>query len=157
MSLEIPYRSIPDMLAQRVAATPDNRAFGYPTDTGIAWMTWGEVGTRADRIAAGLLGLGIEPEERVSILASTRVDWLLADFGVMNAGAATTTVYPTTEPADAAYIVGDSESVMLIAENPDQAAKMKAANLPHLRHVVLMDGEPTAVPDLGVPVTTLAD
>src|SRR5215831_16506927 len=116
MSLEIPYRSIPDMLAQRVAATPDNRAFGFPTpDDGIGWMTWGEVGARAAAIGAGLLSLGVRPEDRVAILSSTRVDWLLADFGVMNAGAATTTVYPTTEPEEAQFIVGDSESVILIA------------------------------------------
>src|SRR5262249_38013742 len=86
-----------------------------------------------------------------------RVEWLLADFGIMNAGAATTTVYPSTEPADAAFIVGDSESVVLVAENPDQAAKMKGADLPHLRQIVIIDGLPGAVPALGVPVMTLAE
>ena len=54
MSLAIPYRSIPDMLAQRVAATPDARAFGYPDpDGGVGWMSWAEVGARATTIAAG--------------------------------------------------------------------------------------------------------
>ena len=147
MSLAIPYQSIPDMLAQRVAATPDKRAFGFPTaDGGIGWMTWAEAGTRADRIAAGLLGLGVGPEERVAILANTRVEWLLADFGVMNAGGATTTVYPTTEPDEASFIVGDSESVVLIAENAAQAAKVAGATLPYLRQIVLIDadGLPTA-------------
>ena len=87
MSLAIPYRSIPDMLAQRVAATPGDRAFGYPdADGGIGWMSWADVGARATTIAAGLLGLGVGPEDRVAILSSTRVEWLLADFGIMNAG-----------------------------------------------------------------------
>lgn len=149
MSLAIPYRSIPDMLAQRVAATPGKRAFGYPTGGvesggvesggGMGWMTWAEVAKRADAIAAGLLGLGVRPEDRVAILANTRVEWLLADLGIMNAGGATTTVYPTTGPGEASFIVGDSESVVLIAEDAAQAAKVAGAHLPHLRQIILID------------------
>jgi len=162
MSLEIPYRSIPDMLAQRVAATPDGKACGFPTsDGGVGWMTWAEVGTRSDRIAAGLLGLGVQPEERVAILASTRVDWLLADFGIMSAGGATTTVYPTTEPDEAGFIIGDSESVVLIAENADQAAKVAGADLPYLRQIVLIDAPAADADDVApagtVPAMSLKD
>jgi long-chain acyl-CoA synthetase len=158
MSLSVPYRSIPDMLAQRVAATPTAKAMGFPADAGIGWLTWGDVGVRADRIAAGLLGFGLAPEERVAILCSTRVEWLLADFGVMNAGGATTTVYPTTEPDEASYIVGDSESVVLIAENAAQASKVSGATLPHLRRIVLIDAaDRDSMAPVGVPVTTLAE
>jgi long-chain acyl-CoA synthetase len=158
MSLAIPYRSIPDMLAQRVAATPSARAFGYPEQGGgIGWMSWADVGARATTIAAGLLGLGVGPEDRVAILSSTRVEWLLADFGIMNAGGATTTVYPTTEPEEASFIVGDSESVVLIAENAAQAAKISGATLEHLRHVVLIDAVAGENVSVGVPVLSLAE
>ena len=81
-------------------------------------------------IAAGLHGLGVGLEDRVAILANTRLDWVLADLGIMCAGAATTTVYPTTEPEDAAYIIADSGSQVLIAENPAQQAKIKPAGRP---------------------------
>ena len=158
MSLAIPYRSIPDMLAQRVAATPDARAFGYPDrDGGVGWMSWAEVGARATTIAAGLLGLGVASEDRVAILSSTRVEWLLADFGIMNAGGATTTVYPTTEPEEASFIIADSESVVLIAENAAQAAKISGATLDHLRHVVLIDAVAGESVSVGVPVLSLAE
>jgi long-chain acyl-CoA synthetase len=138
MALDIPYRSIPDMFRQRVAESPERRALGYPTaDEQVAWLTWAQVGQRAAAIAAGLVGLGVAPEDRVAILSNTRVEWLLADFGVMCAGAATTTVYPTTEPEEAVYIVRDSGSKVLIAENADQAAKVAEAGL---AHVVVIDG-----------------
>jgi long-chain acyl-CoA synthetase len=156
MSLEVPYRSIPDLLAQRVAATPDKDAFGYPTpDGGIGWLTWSQVAERTDAIAAGLIGLGVRSEDRVAILSSTRVEWLLADFGIMNAAGATTTVYPTTEPEDTAYILSDSESVILIAEDAKQVAKIAGATLPNLRQVVVIDGD--AEPAGGVPTMTLAE
>src|SRR2546430_6244061 len=139
MALDIPYRSIPDMFRQRVAATPDREGLGYPTpDEGIAWLTWAEGSQRVTAIAAGLIGLGVAPEDRVAILCSTRVEWILADFGVMCAGAATTAVYPTTEPDEAVFIVRDSGSRVVIAENAAQAAKVEQA---HPSNVVLIDGD----------------
>ncbi|WJK38101.1 long-chain fatty acid--CoA ligase [Solwaraspora sp. WMMA2056] len=156
MALHVPYRSIPDMFLQRVAATPDKNAFASPAagDSGLTWLTWSQVAARTKAIAAGLYGLGVGNEDRVAILAGTRLEWVLADLGIMCAAGATTTVYPTTEPADATFIIGDSGSKVLIAENPTQAGKITGAELPALTHVVLMDGEPD--PAAAVPQLTLA-
>jgi long-chain acyl-CoA synthetase len=140
MALDVTYRSIPDMFRRRVAATPDRNALGFPTpDEQVGWLNWREVGQRAYAIAAGLVGLGVRPEDRVAILAGTRLEWVLADLGVMCAGAATTTVYPTTEPEDALYILDDSGSTVLIAEDAKQVAKVAGAA--GLRHIVVIDGE----------------
>ncbi|WKU07521.1 long-chain fatty acid--CoA ligase [Micromonospora sp. HUAS LYJ1] len=157
MALDVPYRSIPDMFRKRVAATPDQRAFAHPAadDSGPVWLTWAQVGQRADAVAAGLHGLGVGLEDPVAILANTRLDWIIADFGIMCAGGATTTVYPTTEPQDATYIIADSGSRVLFAENPTQAAKVAGAQLPALTHVVLFDGTPD--PAAAVPQLTLAE
>ena len=157
MSLEIPYQSIPDMFLKRVAATPDRDALAHPGpgDSGPVWLTWAEIGRRSKAIAAGLVGLGVAAEDRVAIISNTRIEWVLADLGVMCAGGATTTVYPTTEPEDVAFILGDSGSTVVIAENAAQAGKLAGAALPDVKHVVLIDGaaDPSATP----PQTTLAD
>ncbi|WP_229400175.1 AMP-dependent synthetase/ligase [Micromonospora okii] len=157
MALDVPYRSIPDMFLRRVAASADRHAFGHPAPDGSGplWLTWAQVGHRAKAVAAGLHGLGVGPEDPVAILSNTRLEWVLADFGVMCAGGATTTVYPTTEPEDATYIVADSGSRVLFAENPAQAAKVAGAALPALTHVVLFDGAPD--PAAAVPQLTLAE
>ncbi len=139
MALDVPYRSIPDMFRRRVAATPDREALGYPTpDEGIGWLTWADADRRVTAIAAGLIGLGVAPQDRVAVLCGTRVEWILADFGINCAGAATTAIYPTTEPDEAVFIVRDSGSKVLIAENADQAAKLAEADL---AHVVVIDGD----------------
>ncbi|MEU5791199.1 long-chain fatty acid--CoA ligase [Micromonospora purpureochromogenes] len=157
MALDVPYRSIPDMFLKRVAATGDRHAFAHPgpDDSGPVWLTWEQVGQRAKAIAAGLHALGVGQEDPVAILANTRLDWVIADFGIMCAGGATTTVYPTTEPEDAVYIIADSGSRVLFAENPAQAAKIAGAELPALTHVVLFDG--AADPAAAVPQLTLAE
>ncbi|HEY7271170.1 MAG TPA: long-chain fatty acid--CoA ligase [Actinoplanes sp.] len=156
MALEVPYRSIPDMFLKRVAATPQGRAFAVPTedDSAIRWLTWAEVGERARNIAAGLHGLGVGLEDRVAILSGTRLEWVLVDLGINCAGGATTTVYPTTEPEDATYIIGNSGSKVLVAENPQQALKLAGVDT-SVTSVVLIDGLPDAAAT--PPQLTLAE
>jgi long-chain acyl-CoA synthetase len=141
------------MFFQRVQATPDKPAFARPGPGGPVWLTWSQAAQRASAIAAGLRGLGVGNEDRVAIAANTRLEWVLADLGIMCAGAATTTVYPTTEAEDASYIVRDSGSKVMIAEDATQVSKL--ADLPDLTHIVLIDGE--ADPAASPPQLTLAE
>jgi long-chain acyl-CoA synthetase len=126
----------------RVAATPNGEAFRFPK--GAAWesITWREAGDQVTRVAAGLKALGIESEQRVGIAASTRYEWILADLGIMCAGGATTTVYPSTKADDTAYILSDSECRIVFAEDDSQIAKLVAhrAELPQLIKVITFDG-----------------
>ncbi|MFJ8232316.1 AMP-dependent synthetase/ligase [Streptomyces sp. NPDC094448] len=104
-------------------------------------LTWAGTAERVYAIAAGLIGLGIRPEDRVALMASTRIEWILADLGVMCAGGATTTIYPSTNAEESAFILTDSGSRILIAEDAAQLAKVleRRAELPELRHVVVID------------------
>jgi long-chain acyl-CoA synthetase len=136
--------SMARMVLDRVAATPDREAFRHPV--GEAWesLSWRQVGKRVRAVAAGLLALGMRPEDRVAIAAGTRLEWVLADFGILCAGAATTTVYPTTPAADVAYILRDSGTRVVFAEDDEQIAKLRAhrGDLSDLVRVVTFDGTP---------------
>jgi long-chain acyl-CoA synthetase len=134
--------SVARMFLDRVAATPHTEAFRYPQDHSWESVTWQQVGERVHHIAAGLISLGIAPEDRVALASSTRYEWVLADFAVMCAGAATTTVYPTTMASDVAYIVANSGSRVVIAEDQTQVDKLleHRAELPDVNKVVIIDG-----------------
>jgi len=135
-------RNVAVQFLDRVQQTPSLEAFRYPV--GEAWesVTWREVGDQVSKLAAGLISLGIEPEQRVGIASGTRYEWILADLAIMCAGAATTTVYPSTNAEDTAYILGDSESRIVFAEDDEQIAKLVGhkAELPHVAKVVTFDG-----------------
>jgi long-chain acyl-CoA synthetase len=135
--------SVGRLFLDRVAASPSRPALVYPKGEDWETLTWAQVGERASAIAGGLLALGIQPEQRVAIASSTRVEWLLVDLGVMCAGAATTTVYPSTPDADVAYILGNSGSRLVFAEDQAQADKVLACRgqLPDVIGVVLFDGQ----------------
>ncbi|MDV5145609.1 long-chain fatty acid--CoA ligase [Streptomyces sp. SBC-4] len=142
--------SVATLFLERVERTPDAEAYRYPVPAASGtgpddWksLSWGQAAERVYAIAAGLVDLGVQPEERVALASSTRVEWILADLGVMCAGAATTTVYPSTNAEESAFILSDSESRVLIAEDAAQLAKAveRRADLPDLRHVVVIDAE----------------
>ena len=102
--------SIAQLLATRVRDTPDREAYRYPVGDQWRSMTWRQAGERVKAIAAGLLSLGLHREERVGILCNTRVEWLLCDLGILQAGGATTTVYPSSTAEECAFILADSVS-----------------------------------------------
>jgi long-chain acyl-CoA synthetase len=135
--------SVPRMFRDRVSATPNTEAFRYPRGGDWESVTWRQVGDRVDNIAAGLVGLGINPEERVALASGTRYEWVVADFAILAAGAATTTVYPTTNAEDVAYIVANSGSRIVIAEDQTQVDKLRAHRdeVPAVEKVVVIDGE----------------
>src|SRR6478736_4823393 len=118
----------------RVTATPDAEAFRFPR--GEAWesVTWKQAGDKVEALAAGLIALGVEPEQRVGIASGTRYEWILADLAIMCAAGATTTVYPSTNAEDTVYILGDSESRVVFAEDDEQVDKLTAhrSELPHV-------------------------
>ncbi len=109
----------------RVTTSGDAEAYRFPRGEEWASVTWTEAGQRVRRLAAGLVSLGIEPEQRVGIASGTCYEWVLADLAVMCAGAATTTVYPSTNTEDTAYILSDSGSRVVFAEDDEQIAKLR--------------------------------
>ncbi len=138
-----PAVSVARMFYDRVAATPDAEAFRFPTDGGWTSVTWEQLAETVKTTAAGLLALGIRPEERVAIASTTRMEWLYADLAIMCAGAATTAVYPTTMSDGVAFILSDSGSRIIFAEDDSQVAKLREQrdHLPDLLRVVTFDGE----------------
>ena len=143
-------RNVGEMFFSRVRETPTREAYRYP-DANENWqsLTWAETGDRVTKLAAGLVSLGIGAEERVAIASGTRYEWVLADLAIMSAGAATTTVYPTTLGDDVAYILADSQSRIVFAENDAQVAKIreKRSELPAVAKVITFDGAPDSVDD----------
>ena len=130
------------LFLDRVETSPQAEAFRFPV--GEAWesVTWKQAGDRVSRLAAGLLSLGLTSEQRVGIASGTRYEWILADLAVMCAAGATTTVYPTTNAEDTAYIVGDAECQVVFAEDDEQVAKLteQKSQIPTVKKVVVFDG-----------------
>ncbi|MFT3877557.1 MAG: long-chain fatty acid--CoA ligase [Propioniciclava sp.] len=131
------------MFNLRVSKTPDLEAFRYP-DAQENWvsLTWTRTRQQVWELGAGLLSLGLQPEDRVAIASNTRIEWVLMDLAINCAGGATTTVYPNTQGPEFAHIVTHSDSRYFVAENVAQVEKLRAL-VPEgqIRQIILFDGQ----------------
>ena len=135
-------RNVPELFLERVGKTPDAEAFRHPEGGGWRSLTWAETESRIRAVSSGLRALGVSSEQVCAILSSTRIEWVLADFGILFAGGATSTIYPSSTPEECAFILSDSGAVVAFVENEEQVAKLasRRSELPALRHLVTFDG-----------------
>jgi long-chain acyl-CoA synthetase len=131
------------LFLERVQQTPSRPAYRFPDGEGWTAVTWAQTGDRVREVAAGLVALGVEAGQRVAIASGTRYEWIVADLAIMCAGAATTTVYPSSMSSDVAFILADSESRVVFAEDDSQIAKLTEvrSEIPLVSAVVTFDGK----------------
>lgn len=134
-------RTVPALFLDRTGKTPDAEAFRHRVGDGWKSLTWRDTERRVRAIACGLRALGLRDEERCAILSSTRIEWILCDLGILCAGGATTTVYPSSTPEECAFILSDSGSAYAFVEDAAQLKKLtqRRAELPGLRRVIVLD------------------
>jgi long-chain acyl-CoA synthetase len=136
------FRSVSDLWQHRVGSTPESEAMRYRHGSGWVSMSWGEAGARVRAITNALLAHGLARGDRCALLSGTRVEWILADFGILCAGGATTTIYPQASDAELAHILRDSEARVVFVDTDaavDRVLRVRA-DLPGLAHVVVFDG-----------------
>src|SRR3954462_4830921 len=106
-------------------------------------LTHVELREKARGLAGGLIALGVEPGERVCILANTRPEWTYLAYATWLAGGVVVPIYPTNSPEECEWVAGNSEASIVVCENAEQLDKIHHVRdrLPALRTLVLMDGE----------------
>jgi long-chain acyl-CoA synthetase len=112
--------------------------------------TFAEVSEIVDEIALGLIELGIEPGNRVGLLANTRPEWTYSSLAISRAGAVVVPIYPTNSPDECEWVAGNSDARIVICEDKDQAEKIEQVRdrLNRLEHVVVIDPVPDGPKDI---------
>ena len=86
--------------------------------------SWREFGEAAREVGLGLVRLGFEPGETVSILSNTNREWMYADMGALGAGGVSSGIYPTDSASQVEYLLADSRSVYVFVEDEEQLDKV---------------------------------
>ena len=105
-------------------------------------VTWREFTDQVRALAAGFIGAGIEPGDRVALMSRTRYEWTLVDFAILTAGGVTVPIYPTSSLEQVEWILGDSGAVAIVAETDEHAEMVTQARakLPALKYLWVIAG-----------------
>ena len=103
---ELPANAVLDLMTalQRAGARWPDRAALVFDETGES-ITFSEVASRVDRIAAALAGIGVHRGDRVAIMLPNRAEWPLAWLGIARTGAVTVPLNPGYRTADAEFVL----------------------------------------------------
>jgi long-chain acyl-CoA synthetase len=105
-----------------------------------SWREWLQ---KAKEIAYALDAVGFKPGDVASIVSNATPEWVFADMGVLCAGGVSSGIYPTDSPTQVEYLINDSRSKVIFAEDDEQLDKVLAcrAKCPVIEKIVVFDME----------------
>jgi long-chain acyl-CoA synthetase len=138
-------QTIADLVPHAAERYGDRAAVRYKHDDAWEDVTYAELDEIVREVGLGLIDLGIQPGERVCILANTRPEWSYADLAATSVGAVVVPIYQTNSPEECHWVISDSDACAIVCEDASQLAKVAAIRerLPHLRTIVAIE-EPCA-------------
>ena len=104
-------------------------------------ITWAHYWDRVQDVAHGLLALGVTDGDRVAIHSENRPEWLYTDLATVAIRAITMGLYPTNPAAEVQYLLSNSGSSVLVAEDQEQVDKALevADTLPGLKKIIYIE------------------
>lgn len=145
--VDVPRPTNTTELVLRQAAKASNPALFAVKGASGEWedISATEFRRQVEDIAKGLISSGVQPGDRIALMARTRYEWSLADFAIWFAGAISVPVYETSSPAQVAWILGDSGAVGAFVESARHEDVVRQAveleDLTSLDHVWQFDGD----------------
>ena len=138
------WRSLPAMFFDRALWLGTKPFLWAKREGHYRPMSWAAAASDIRRVAYGLRSLGINPGDRVGLVAENRPEWVIADLAIMSAGAITVPGYVTqTLEAQRQVLENSGACAVIISKAPSSATVLAAANLVESVHTVI-EIEPTA-------------
>jgi len=137
--------TILDLYRNEFESKREKHYYHYTLD-GHTTLSTQEFFARTAGLACGLEKLGVGRGDRVMLLTDNRPEWHLVDLAAADLGAADVPIYTSLTPAAIAYQATDSGSMVAVAENADQMAKVVEirSQCPDLKHLIQIEGPPAA-------------
>ncbi|HEV3035993.1 MAG TPA: long-chain fatty acid--CoA ligase [Solirubrobacteraceae bacterium] len=134
-------RTIADLIAHSAVEHAEQVAVRHKRDGAWHDVTYAQLADIVQEIALGLIDIGIQPGERLCILANTRPEWSYVDMAATAAGAVVVPIYQTNSPEECLWVISDSDACAVVCEDEEQLAKIAAIRdqLPNLRTVIVLD------------------
>ncbi len=138
-------KSIYEFFKGIAEANPGKPAYRFKDAGEWISISWAEHQDTCQQISRSLIALGVQHQDKVDILSSTRLEWVQCDMGAVSIGAVTVGIYHSNLAPDCAYIINHSDAKVLFVEDQSQLDKIVSVRdeLKNLQHIVIFDGLPS--------------
>src|SRR5579872_4443535 len=109
----------------------------------VRTVTWNEYRTAAEEIAAGLRTFGIGKGDIVALDSETRLEFYLADLGILANGSVAAAMYPNYPAKELIHVIQACDAKALFVEDPQTLERLKEA--PVQKRFLLTGEAPGAV------------
>jgi fatty-acyl-CoA synthase len=139
------------LLGETIGANLERTAARVPDSAALvschqdAHFSWAQLNAAVDRLALGLLGLGLAKGDRLGVWSPNRYEWTLVQYATAKVGVILVNINPAYRTSELEYALRQSGCRVLVAapefKGADYGAMVEEVRdaLPELRHVVLLD------------------
>ncbi len=112
-------------ILKNIGSHGDEEAVRFKHNNSNNWKsyTWDELAKLVRKTSGALLSLGIKKQENIAIFSQNKVEWSIADLGIMGTGAVTVPIYATNTTGQAKYIIDEAEIKIVFVGDEDQYQK----------------------------------
>jgi len=134
-------KTMADLAGLAASKHADKPALRHKSGDEWTETSYAELGEAISEVARGLIELGIEHGDKVSIVSHTRPEWTFANLAIFSTGAVSVSVYQTNSPAECHYVIEHSESKAVFVEDGEQLGKIRQVqdDLPKLEHIIVFE------------------
>ena len=137
----VPIENLSQMHRQVAGRLGSRVALHFQRGDTSSVLSWEDYRVEIDRVAAGLLALGIQAGDRIGLLAENRVEWLVSDLAMLALGTVTVPLHATLSAEQVGYQLRHSGTRGVIVSHQVQADKLAAiiSSLEKLEWVISFD------------------
>jgi long-chain acyl-CoA synthetase len=146
MGFQPRYETLIDIYEDSLKAYGVRELFGTKRNGTWHWLTYNEFGKKVDCFRGALANLGVKRGDLIAVISNNRVEWAIGEYAGFGLGAAYVPMYEAQIDKDWEFILRDCEAKILIVANSAILEKTKGFldTVPSLKHIIVMDGNPTA-------------
>jgi len=139
----MPIETIPELFLSAVRERPRPDCFSFRDKKTSQYVDVAstEAYRRVRALRHGLKSLGLRKGDRAALLSENRLEWALADLGILCAGGVTVPIYPTLLPDTIGYILNDCKPKVIFLSTAEQAEKVHSlrSKMPFLQDVIAFE------------------
>src|SRR5262245_43806105 len=135
------YRNLAELLRRQAERLGPRTAVRFKRHGIFHDLSWADYAEQVDACAAALIASGVAPGDRGGLPSENRVEWLIADMGILAAAAVTVPLHAPLTARQVEFQLADAGVSRLFASGEEQLQKLEQIQdqLPELRDVWAFD------------------